>query len=99
MNTGEKTLGTQKGLNLTLVRGRERDLEKNMPWLWTHMELCFNDLLGQVPARRQDFFPICQTGATIPFVESLCPRHLATYLTQSHHPRRQKLLLSSAFSR
>lgn len=60
MTAREKASGTPKGLNLTFVHGRERELERNMHWLWTQIELRLKDLLGQVPSPHQVCFPICQ---------------------------------------
>lgn len=67
----EERLQAPKGLNLTLVHGREREHEKNMTWLWALMELSLNDLFRSGLSPHQVCFPLCQTYGTILFMESL----------------------------
>lgn len=85
----------QIDLNLTVVHGRGRELEKNMTWRWALTELSLNDLFRSGPSPHQVCFPLCQAYGTISFMESL--------LHATYHPGvnsvHQLLVLLSACCR
>lgn len=71
---------------LTLVHGRDRELGKDRPWLWTQIELRLSDLPGQVPSPGQDGFHPRHTGVTTPVIEHLlCARPFVPYLPRLTH--------------